>query len=256
MHGSYREKFKAYFLHGTGEAMNYYNRKICVDVHDVDFNGIARTSALMRYIQSAAQWQLTDNGHSYDNLKSLNKAFILSRIKLEFTESVYAYDSLEAETFPCDSHGFTFLRCYLLKKADRVIGRAVSAWALVDTEKHSLVKVNDFDLGLETYKALDFPLGRIVMPRELDTVGTYTVNYADLDQNNHMNNTRYPDMYSNFLPLDKKRIRSITVSYMNEAASGERLTVQRAYSDGSFYFRTLRQDGKINTEAEIQLADI
>jgi acyl-ACP thioesterase len=71
-----------------------------------------------------------------------------------------------------------------------------------------------------------------------------------------MNNTRYPDMYSNFLPLDKKRIRSITISYMNEAPSGERLTVQRAYSDGSFYFRTLRQDGKINTEAEIQLADI
>ncbi len=236
--------------------MKYYGKKLTVDVHDVDFNGIARASMLMRYIQSSAQSQLTDNGMSYDELKSKNRAFILSRIKLEFTKPVRSDDELLAETFPCESRGFTFLRCYRLLKGSEVIGRAVSAWALVNTENHSLVKVNDFELGLNTYTPLDMPLSRTVIPKELTLCGSYFVSYTDVDQNRHMNNTRYPDLYSNFLPLEGKRIESITISYINEAPANDTLQVYSACVGGVYYFRTVRSDGKINTEAEIHLTSI
>lgn len=236
--------------------MKYYGKKLKVDVHDVDFNGIARASMLMRYIQSSAQSQLTDNGMSYDNLKSINRAFILSRIKLEFTKAVMSDDELIAETFPCESRGFTFLRCYRLLKDGQIIGRAVSAWALVNTENHSLVRVNDFELGLNTYTPLDIPLSRIVIPKELIQVGSYFVSYSDVDRNGHMNNTRYPDLYANFLPLEGRRIESITISYLNEAPAKDTLDVYCANQGDSYYFRTIRSDGKINTEAEIHLADI
>ncbi len=236
--------------------MKYFTTDIEADVHDMDFNGIAKASALMRYIQSTAQSQLTANGYSYDELKEMKRAFILSRIKLEFTENVYAYDKLSAGTFPCTSHGFTFLRCYKLEKEGRIIGRGISAWALVDTERHSLVKVNDFDLGLKTYTPIDMPLSRIMIPKDIEKVGEYRVNYADLDQNKHMNNTKYPDMLSNYLPLDKKRIETITLSYMNEATFGELLSVERAYRDGVYYIRTTKPSGKVNCEAEITLTDI
>ena len=56
--------------------MEYFNTQLTVDIHDVDFNGVARTSALMKYIQSAAQTQLTENGMSYDQLKNKKRAFI------------------------------------------------------------------------------------------------------------------------------------------------------------------------------------
>jgi acyl-ACP thioesterase len=71
-----------------------------------------------------------------------------------------------------------------------------------------------------------------------------------------MNNTRYPDMYSNFLPLDGKRIRSMSIAYMNEAPLGEVLSVEMAENDGFYYFRTVRSDGKINSEAQIELCEI
>lgn len=235
-----------------------FRTDLIADIHDVDHNGIARTSSLMRYIQSAAQTQLTLNGMSYDQLKDMNRAFILSRMKMEFIEPVRAYEKLTAVTYPCDSRGYSFLRCYALERGGRTIGRAVSVWALIDTQTRSLVKVNDFELGLETHEPHNLALSRFSMPASLRKVGTYTVNYGDLDQNCHMNNTRYPDMYSNFLPLDGKRIRTISINYQNEAPRGERLKVERADgADGyTFYFRTLREDGKVNTEAEIILEDI
>jgi acyl-ACP thioesterase len=159
-------------------------------------------------------------------------------------------------TYPANSRGYSFLRCYKLKRDGVTVARAVSVWALVDTEKHSLVRVNDFDLHLDTYEALDFPLTRIVIPKGIAPIGKYTVNYDDADQNRHMNNTKYPDMYSNFLPLENKRISSITISYLNEAPLNEVLTVERIELDGVFYFRTIREDGKVNTEAEITLTDL
>lgn len=235
-----------------------FRTDLIADIHDVDHNGIVRASSLMKYIQSAAQTQLTLNGMSYDQLKDMKRAFILSRIKLEFTEPVRAYEKLTAVTYPCESRGYSFLRCYALEKGGRTIGRAVSVWALIDTETRDLVRVNDFELGLETHEPHSLALSRFTMPTTLKEVGTYTVNYGDLDQNCHMNNTRYPDMYSNFLPLDGKRIRTISINYKNEAPRGARLHVERADApDGlTYYIRTVREDGLVNTEAEILLENI
>ncbi len=236
--------------------MSIFKSRLTVDVHDVDYNGVARFSALMKYIQSAAQSQLTENGCSYDELKAKKRAFILSRIKIEIDEPVYAYDEIEAISFPCHSRGYSFLRCYKLEHAGKTIGRAASVWALIDTENHSLVRVNDIELGLTTEDPLELSATHISLPADLVKAGTYSVNYGDTDQNRHMNNTRYPDMYSNFLPLDGKRIRSASIVYMNEAPLGEKLTVYRSQADNIFYFKTVREDGKINTEAEIELVDI
>lgn len=234
-----------------------FKKDIEVDVHDVDFNGVCRASSLMKYIQAAAQMQLTENGMSYDNLRARDRAFILSRIRLEFYEPIYTYDKLEAHTFPCISRGYSFLRCYGLYKNGVTVGRAISIWALIDTKSRGLVKVADFDLNLPTYEPWDnLVLSHIRLPSTMKKVGTYTVAYADLDQNKHINNTKYADIFANFLPLDKKRIDTMTINYMNEAKYRDTLDVYLEEADGYFYMRTVLPDGKINAEAEIHICNI
>ena len=236
--------------------MESYKIRSNVDIHDVDYNGVAKTSSVLRYIQTAAQCQLAENGMSYDELRENNRAFILSKLKLEIARPLYAYTPFISTTYPCESRGYSFLRCYSLESDGITVARAISVWALVDTKSRALVRVNDFDLRLPTLPPNDLTIGHIKLPSALTDVGGYGVHYGDVDQNRHMNNTKYPDMYSNFLPLDGKRISSITISYLNEAAIGDKLRVQRAEADGRFYFRTVRSDGKINSEAEIELSDL
>lgn len=233
-----------------------YRMKTEVDVHDVDFNGVAKTSSIMKYIQTAAQCQLTEGGMSYDNLRERGRAFILSRVKLEILKPLLTYTPLTAVTYPCESRGYSFLRCYALESDGEIVARAISVWALIDTETHALVKVNDFDLGLPTLPQNDLVLRAMKMPADMTDIGGYGVHYGDVDRNMHMNNTKYPDMYSNFLPLEGRMIRSITINYSSEAKIGEKLRVQRAEADGFYYFRTVRSDGKINSEAQIELCDI
>lgn len=235
-----------------------YELDITANIHDADYNGVIRASALMRYIQTAAQNQLTENGMSYEELRDkYKKAFLLSRIRLDFSEPIRAYDRITALTYPCESKAYSFLRCYAIKKDGEIIGRAVALWALVDTETHGLVKARSFDLGLEVHEPHELALERFYMPSELSCVGEYEVRYGDVDQNRHMNNTKYPDMYSSFLPLENKRIRAMAINYYNEAPMGERLRVLSACrEENKYYFRTVREDGKINSEAEILLENL
>ena len=236
--------------------MPIFKYDLTVDIHDVDYNGIAKASTIMKYIQTAAQSQLSQSGMTYEELYSKKRAFLLSRIRIEFDQPVRTYNRLIASSYPCESRGYSFLRCYGLERDGSQVARAVSLWALVDTESRSLIKVNDFNLGLATYEPIDLSLSRFTMPSGLTRVGTYTVTYGITDQNKHMNNTAYPDMYASFLPLDGKRIKSLSINYSNEAPLNEELTVYRAECDGVFYFRTVRSDGKVNSEAQIELVDI
>ena len=228
-----------------------------VNFHDLDFNGICRASALLKFMQNAAQNQLNSNNLGYQHLLNKKRAFILSRITLKFDEPVYEDDAIQATTYPCESSGFSFIRNFELSRNGVRIARGLSVWALIDTDTHNLIKVSDFELGLKTLPSpTDFKIERIRFPQELILAGNYKVAYGDLDRNNHINNTRYPDIYSCFLPLKNKRISSITINYMNEAKFGENLSVYCAETDGAHYIRTVREDGKINSEAEIHLKDI
>ena len=233
-----------------------YRIKTEVDIHDVDYNGVAKTSSLLRYIQGAAEMQLTEGGFSYDKLRQNNRIFLMSRMKLEVVRPIRAFTPLTAITYPCESRGYSFLRCYELESDGEVVARAISMWALMDTETRALVRVNEFDHGLPILPQNGLVLGAMKMPCTLIDIGGYGVHYGDVDQNRHMNNTKYPDMYSNFLPLDGRMIRSISISYLNEAQIGEKLRVQRAEENGVFYFRTMRSDGKVNSEARIELMEI
>ena len=233
-----------------------YRIKCEVNVHDVDYNGVAKTSSILRYIQTAAQSQLTEGGMSYDNLRKMNRAFILSRLKLEILRPLRAYTPLTAVTYPCESRGYSFLRCYALESDGEIVARAISVWALIDTDTRGLVRVSDFDLNLPLLPPNELVLGAMKLPSGLTDIGGYGVHYGDVDQNMHMNNTKYPDMYSNFLPLSGRMIKSIAINYSNEALIGDKLRVQRAEEGGIFYFRTIRSDGKVNSEAQIELCDL
>jgi acyl-ACP thioesterase len=210
----------------------------------------------MRYIQTAAQCQLTDGGMSYDELKEKKRAFILSRFKMEVLKPLRSYEPLTAITFPSESRGFSFIRCYGLEQDGITVARAISMWALLDTDTRALVPVNNFELGLTVLPPIDLNFDHLKFPSTLSDIGTYGVHYGDVDKNMHMNNTKYPDMYSNFLPLENKMIKSISINYRNEAQIGEKLRIQRAFENGTYLFRTIRGDQKVNSEASIELTEI
>ncbi len=233
-----------------------FTENISVDAHDTDAYREARPASLLRMMQSAVNTQMHTYRPSYEELYDMGQAFILSRIAVRFFRPVAAHDSLSVSTWSCDSRGFSFNRCYTVKKGDELIADATSIWALTDIQTKKLCRVESYKASYTNDPPLpdSAPL-RFTLPEEMLDVGFHTVHYNEIDQNHHMNNVRYLDLICNFLDMRQKRLKSASITFVNEAPEYSRIRVTRAENGNEVYFRTYREDGKVNIEAYVVLQD-
>ncbi len=223
--------------------------------HDTNSNELVGISRIFKYLQETATSQMRGQRPSYNELLSQGKAFILSGIRVECYEPLSYGEKITVQTWGCDARGFTFPRSYRILRNDEVVCEANSTWALVDTRTKKLIKADEVKLNYTLDKPLELssPV-RIRIPSELQMslVGEYTIRYTDTDINGHMNNTNYPDMLFNALPSpESKLVKSIAISYQNDAKTGDYLKLYMGKTDGKYYIRSVHEDGRVNVEAEI-----
>lgn len=233
-----------------------YQENYNVKFHDTDVNEVISASNILKLMQETSMRHMKARKPSYEELLSDKKAFILSNIRLEIYNPIYAYEDVEVKTWACPSRGFSFLRSYSIERNGETMAEANTTWALVSTEARRLYKVTDVDLSnydTEEHLTLENPL-RIRIPAEaqLSLIGEYTVRYTDTDLNGHMNNTNYADMLVNCMANPEKiRIKSIAISFLSDIKRGESVKIYTVKTDGKHYFRSVKEDGSTNIEAEI-----
>ena len=136
---------------------------------------------------------------------------------------------------------------------------------LLDIEKKTIVRISpDDDMNSHFY--YDEPVDPAVLPKKprivkdapLYFVGERRIVYSDIDYNMHMNNTHYPDMICDYLcemTDGAHAVRSMSLSYLKEAALGDTLSVFRSDADdnGIITVRTKNSVGDVCLEALVSL---
>ena len=229
-----------------------------VSSQDVDLWRIASPSAIMRFMQDAANCHMEGAGASYDELFDGGRAFVISRFAMSLGGVIRSHDEIVVETWAAPSRAASFNRCYRVFCGGETVAEASAVWALVDVASGALVRVEDASLDYGEEEAIDIgaPI-RFRIPAELpmSAVGRHLVTYADVDVNRHMNNTKYADMLCSYLPdaVDARRVREFSILFSSEAPLGDEIGICRAVDGDVCYFRTTRSDGRINVEARIAL---
>jgi len=190
-----------------------------VNANDVDYNNIVSASSALKYMQDAANCAMEEDGASYLELFERGYSFILSRIRMSLYAPIYSHEKLEVQTWACESRGVQFNRCYRILRDGAIVAEAVSVWALYGINDKRLHRVNEFDLGYRTDDMIELDLpARFKIPDDVEMrlVGERTVEYADIDLNGHMNNTRYPDILCGYIPEDMRgrRVISLGISFI------------------------------------------
>ena len=234
-----------------------FSEKYTTAWHDTDAFRRVRPSQMLVYMQEVSNHHMSACGMSLDDLRDKRGlAFILSKIRLEIFAPLYAFEDIEVETWTCPSRGFVIRRFYRIMRGDEVIAVADTVWALVNTNTRELVRweeCGEYDFADEEPVDLDLPIRfRLPTGAELASVGSRRIVYSDLDYNMHMNNTKYPDMLCDYLPLeDTGKIRGFVLSYLREAAFGDTLDVRMYRQGENAYFRTVNENGQTCLEAHI-----
>lgn len=232
-----------------------FTNEFKVMYHDTNSNEIVGISRIFKYLQETATNQMMVQKPSYNELLNQSKAFILSGIRVNIYEPLTYGEGITVSTWGCPARGYTFPRSYTIHRDGELICEANSTWALVDTHTKNFIRASDVTLNysIDEPLCLDSPIRFRIPPElKLSLVGEYTIRYTDTDINMHMNNTNYPDMLFNTLPNpENKLIRSIAISYLCEAKTGECLKIYMGKMDGKYYMRSVHEDGRVNIEAEI-----
>jgi acyl-CoA thioesterase FadM len=248
---------------GCSEKPVYWNEEHRIDAHDVDYLGLLRPSVMLRFIQDAAGHAHHALGLSLETLRAQNKAYILSKVSMKLYNAPTAYEHVRAQTWITQVKGFSFNRYGQIFKGETVIGEMSSVWALTDIsdpQNRRLIRGDSVELPFGTGEPLDlgFP-PRLRIPQELElvTLGHHRVSYADSDQNRHMNNTVYPDLFRGFADVpDGVRVSEFEISYLSEAPMGQELSVLGGKDGDTYYFRSFRPDGKINAECRMVFVQV
>ncbi|MBR6807739.1 MAG: hypothetical protein IKM46_05075 [Clostridia bacterium] len=237
-----------------------WTEKYKLGAAETDVNSIASPSAILRYMQDSSNSQMLALKPTYEELLEQGLSFVLSKITVSMYGTLKAHDSFEGETWACPSKGVTFNRCYRIKKDDIIVAEASSVWALLNINERKLCRVTDVELnyGEDEPLELDTPT-RFRIPPEvnLTLVGERIVEYADCDLNGHMNNTRYPDILCSYITSMKGvRPAKMSINFVSEAPLGCSIKIYSGFYDDAYYVRTVRDDGKVNAEAEIILEEV
>jgi len=240
-----------------------FTQKYTISSHDVDFNGIVRPSAVLRYMQETTNMQFYVTKPSIEDLCREGKAFILSRFAMSIYEPLYAHDEIEVQTWPCESRSVKFIRCNRIIKNGVIVAELYSIWAFLHLDSRKLIRVSEYNCPFpvlsETVDLESSALFRIPNDVEMSLAGEYTVGYSNIDMYRHMNNTHYPDVLCDFLPsMEGKRVIKMAINFLNEAQLGEifKVYTTKDLGDGRYLLKTVRRDGKIGVEAEIFLDNI
>ena len=226
--------------------------------HDIDAAGNIQVGALMRYMQETAYLHMAGIHPSAEELRAEGKVFLLARASLSIYQNLVHRDEIIIETWESERKGVGFGRCFSISRGGAIVAEMSSVWTFFNFRDRRILRTTDAEdiiYGYDEDLALDLPR-RLTYPEdtELALIGTHTVEFADADENRHVNNTVYADILSGFVPEIKDtsaRIVSFYINYANECPLDDEMRIYRTGETGEWFFRTLRSDGKTNVEVKI-----
>lgn len=230
--------------------------------HDTDAFRNLRASKILMYLQETGNLQCREYGIDLDTLRDeKGVGFILSSISVKVNRPIHAFEKISVSTWCREARGYAFSRFFDIKAGDELVVQASSLWALVDVNSKTLVKASDdmtphfpYD---EPIPASDLPpRARILKTDMLEKLGNRKICYSDIDYNNHMNNTNYPDMLCDFVPdMRGKFVKEISLLYLKEAPYGETIAVFGSRDGDTYKFKTQNSAGETCLEAIMTLGE-
>ena len=241
-----------------------FTRQTYMDTYNTDIARRATIGGVLRQFNETATQNMACFGPSYDELLDSGRALMVSRMDIEILRPPLMEEPITAATWPVLPKGAIIRRCYEISKDGELLARASSDWALVESENRRILRMTAETFPNYRYgDYADIFQSKFHIDKEtaasMDEIGTHRVTLRDCDCNGHLNNTYYLDILCDTIPelYDYKRfwVRSARMHFAKEAPLGSVLTLRRCQKDNVYLFQTFLEDGQMNIECRIELAE-
>lgn len=222
-----------------------------------EHNHLSMTGVLDLF-QNAAVRHAILLGAGTSSINALGYFWMIAKNEVHYLKHPGLISSVKVVTWPLSPSRFFFDRHYQVTNdaGDEVIIEGRSRWVLVSMRDRKMVGSNNYHYPLPSFSA-GLPRFKEAFPlinEGEEVVGTYVVRPSDLDENHHLNNSRYGNIIFDFLTQSANEvINDFSIQYLNEAAVGDTLVIYRSIN-GPRILISGRKNDIIVFKSEVSLA--
>ena len=201
-----------------------------VGSRDVNLFRRLKPSAMLELFQELSVVHAGSLGFGTEQVLSRGAVWVITMQRIEINRMPEETELIFLESWTGKTSHLLYPRFYrIYDEKGEVLVNASSLWTLMDIESRKMLSTEQF--GQEI---IDMANGsEAAMPgapkkASAETSSFFTVPYSFLDQNGHMNNTRYLDLAEDIVPaaLEGKKLKTILTRYQNEARHGDTIELQ------------------------------
>jgi len=240
-------------MNKTGEYSFY------IDSYLTDFQGKATLPFLANLLLQVATKHAEERGFGYNYVRSMGRAWVLSRLVMEFERYPAIDERIVVSTWITGvNRMFTERHFAFCNSEGEAIGYAKSVWASINVQTRRPENV------LDMYGLVDFvtqkynPIENIhKMPplKDAEQAGKFTVRYSDIDINNHLNSVKYIEHFVDMFNIEQFNdceIGRIEVHFAAEATFGQRIFLFKKQETPAVFLLEMRDDEKLISAARVQ----
>ena len=214
-----------------------YTQAFTLDHIHTDRFGRAKPSALLYFVQEAAGNHCTALAVDGAALAHKHLFWAVTRNRVQITRLPRLGETITVETWPMPTTKVAYPRSVVAyDEKGCELFRSISLWVLMDSRTRGMILPGMSGVTVAgTLTGTELTAPRAIASRPMNLQKTETVGFTLLDQNGHMNNTRYLDWVMDLLPSQFHKdhpVAEFTVCYLNEAREGDRITLSHELSDG------------------------
>lgn len=222
-----------------------------IRTYDSDFNNNVKLSSIFNFMQEVATNHADSLKIGLDELSQEGLFWVLSRVKIEMIDFPKLGDVIKVETWPKGIDKLFALRDFKIYNSEnKVIGKATTAWLIIDSKKMRPKRPKIFLERVRNFKdehaLLETP-GKILESDNKDIVLEKRAGYIDIDTNKHMNNVKYVELVLDSFSkdtFDKKQIKKMQINFLSEVKFGDEIEIFKGPFEGisdSFYIEGINK---------------
>lgn len=220
---------------------------------DFDKNSNILPSAVLSIFQDIAGHHAENLGIGFFELLAKDCLWMIVRTKYIVEKVPEKYQTVTVKTWPIAPRGPILRRDYLMTdEKGEVLIRATSDWTVVNCKTRSLVNAKDIYPEGEFLSdfAIDAKLKKVKDLEGEGEISTVKPQFCDIDNNGHVNNTKYADYIINALKPEKA-ISEFQIDYQKEVLLGEEIALNTKHQENRTVIMGVDGEGEKKFAAEI-----
>ena len=234
-----------------------YQKEYSLRATDFDKYNRIKPTAVLELFQDAAGQHAEELGVSFEELIKRSYLWVLTRIRFKILAHPKISQKVILKTWPLQPTRLCYRREYCIEneQGERLI-TASSEWVIMHSERRRFVtdaNLYSFTDGFHTETMFE---GRLSKVGDFEAEGTPRIihtGFSDLDANNHVNNTKYPNyVLDAIVPAEDDVLETFQIDYRKEVLEGAHLHIYHTRNEQEILAKGLGEQGDVMFACSLQ----